>query len=606
MSTIHALELPEIAALVAAHLDTRDHLACSSVSKALRSSFGPLAWQALSFGQLNPPAPPPRPDDIRAIRDPLDMSILDTDCIMITTQEDHELSNDLCNITPWIRSLFIHDHTTISPLTLGASCNHLETIHLPALSVHEPRHTAAHWTLCKKMMRRNRPHLKSLLLTGWGYRLADMRKPIPGQPVWNPILMCTHAWNMQSLTLVNCRIRGRHMQAFWTICKRLETLGLDFVYLLFTRPREEEELSQAMQSLSCQDSSSTELVSFPKMKELRLRNVQYVHAPYLLRNIIRHCPALQSLSWQHWDRNNIIDPFRKLMEEGTWPELDSIFIVSRMVDMTYQEHERFLQSTRRPLRQLSLYSMITRAITFELYRPHFETLEKLDLTRYDGATSAVAIQVLSSCPNLKSLMAKDLNAQDILKEGNRPWVCRGLEELTIFIHMGFGRHGLYRRLTDEELDQSRAIFKRLATFKQLRSLDMLSYPISRMLRLPYHHPDNGEWLSITPFHFRLQAGLDELAGLNQLVDVRFWAGSHAIFKKEIVWMVDHWKRLRNMGAGQTTIVEQHVTPGEASWRIGITPLLHERGISTHGSCTRGHVEWETVCDSLEDCCGESN
>ncbi|KAI8345236.1 hypothetical protein B0O80DRAFT_474690 [Mortierella sp. GBAus27b] len=279
-----------------------------------------------------------------------------------------------------------------------------------------------------------------------------------------------------------------------------------------------------------------------------------------------------------------------------------------MVNLTYKEHERFLQSTRQPLRQLSIYNRSTREATFELYRPHFGTLEKLDLRWYNGNTSAAAIQVLSSCPNLKSFLTKGVNAQDILNtEGNRPWVCHGLEELGIFIDMGFENNGPYRRFTDDELNQCRTVFKRLAMFKQLRSLDLLSYPVaSGMVMMPYNHPQNHVWHTLVPLPFRLVAGLDELAGLRQLVDVRFWAGSHAIFKKEIVWMVDHWRRLRNIGAGQTTVVERYVTPEEASWRIGITPLLRERGISTHGSCTRRHVDWERVHDILEDCCGESN
>jgi hypothetical protein len=96
-------------------------------------------------------------------------------------------------------------------------------------------------------------------------------------------------------------------------------------------------------------------------------------------------------------------------------------------------------------------------------------LEKLDLRRYNGNTSTAAIQVLSSCPNLKSFLAKGVHAQDILntEEGNRPWVCHGLKELGIFIDMGFENNGSYRRFTDDELNQCQAIFRRLATFKQL-------------------------------------------------------------------------------------------------------------------------------------------
>ncbi|KAI8345235.1 hypothetical protein B0O80DRAFT_474688 [Mortierella sp. GBAus27b] len=279
----------------------------------------------------------------------------------------------------------------------------------------------------------------------------------------------------------------------------------------------------------------------------------------------------------------------------------------RMMSLTYEQHERLLQSIKRPLRQLSIYNRATREATFELYRPHFSTLEKLDLMCYNGNTSTAAIQVLSSCPNLKSFLANGVHAQDILntEEGNRPWVCHGLEELGIFIDMGFENNGPYRRFTNGELYQCRAVFKRLATFKQLRSLDTLSYPVtSGVITMSRNHTENLVGHTLVPLPFRLGAGLDELAGLSQLVDVRFWAGSHAIFKKEIVWMLDHWKRLRNIGAGQTTGVERYDTPDELSRRTGIASLLNVRDISTHGAGAWRHAGWERVEDILEDCCGE--
>ncbi|KAG0206220.1 hypothetical protein BGX31_002823, partial [Mortierella sp. GBA43] len=236
---------------------------------------------------------------------------------------------------------------------------------------------------------------------------------------------------------------------------------------------EEELPTPAMQSVSCQDSSSTKLISFPKMKELRLRNVRCITAMDLLHNVIRHCPALQRLSWHHMEHFVTVERFCELLEEGTWPELDSILVIA---NLKHEMYERLLRSIKRPLRQLSAYNRETTAETFELYRPHFGTLEKLDLRWYNGNTSTAAIQVLSSCPNLKSFLAKGVHAQDILntEEGNRPWVCHGLKELGIFIDMGFENNGSYRRFTDDELNQCQAIFRRLATFKQLRSLDMLS------------------------------------------------------------------------------------------------------------------------------------
>jgi hypothetical protein len=79
---------------------------------------------------------------------------------------------------------------------------------------------------------------------------------------------------------------------------------------------------QPCNQLSCQDSSSTKLISFPKMKELRLRNVRCITAMDLLHNVIRHCPALQRLSWHHMEHWIAIkhfvtvERFCELLEEG--------------------------------------------------------------------------------------------------------------------------------------------------------------------------------------------------------------------------------------------------------------------------------------------------
>jgi hypothetical protein len=78
------------------------------------------------------------------------MSILGHGLYHDDDPRDHELSNGLAQHhsmdTISLHPRPYHD----SPLTLGASCNHLETIHLPALSVHEISHTAAHWTHCEE------------------------------------------------------------------------------------------------------------------------------------------------------------------------------------------------------------------------------------------------------------------------------------------------------------------------------------------------------------------------------------------------------------------------------------------------------------------------
>ncbi|KAK3810065.1 MAG: WD40-repeat-containing domain protein [Benniella sp.] len=601
-----------------------DLVSISAICRSFRASFAPYLWQDIRFGAI----PTSTSKEPRYLPSKKFISIKNS--LLSTTNQDTnhvsaaslmaKVSQDLQNATQWIRSIAIHSHDSLLPLAFGASCNRLETIHLRALSIHSQRHTDAHWTFCKKMLRQNRPHLKSLLLFGWENMYHDNFKPARGRPVWNPILKCSQAWNLRSLVMVDCRIRGRHMNAFWTVCQRLERLVLDNVVLHSTRPGvltnnhaiglsrnniPEEDVSQTKSLLSCQTSAL-----FPRIKELEFKRLSVMPLLSLLDDIIRHCPALQSLNWDlGWNKTCIAESFIHLMEAGTWPDLDSIVVRGNSQWLDSTTYTRLLRAVRRSMRQLTFYADAIGEDTFEVFRAlHFSTLEKLDLMGCSGSTNAWALQVLTSCPRLRWFRAKGINAQDLLSpgEGSRPWICHGLEELYIFIDMGFKDNGPNRQMTDEELEQCRAVFRRLGSLKELRVLDTLtsqSYAHQQVF-IPYNDPNHLRHV-LVPLPIRLKAGLDELAGLAQLETFQFWGGRHAIYRKELEWMVEHWKRLKVVVGGWKIPVDAKLQ-GKFLLSNELVSWMKGRGLTTVGRYYEDDLDWETVSHDFEDCCGESS
>ncbi|KAF9348212.1 hypothetical protein BGX34_002601, partial [Mortierella sp. NVP85] len=168
--------------------------------------------------------------------------------------------------------------------------------------------------------------------------------------------------------------------------------------------------------------------------------------------------------------------------------------------------------------------------------------------------------------------------------------------------MGFKDNGPNRQMTDEELEQCRAVFRRLASLKKLRVLDTLtsqSYTYRQVYML-YDDPNHLRHV-LVPLPIRLKAGLDELAGLAQLETFQFWGGRHVIYRKELEWMVEHWKRLKVVVGGwkvpdDAKLQSKFLLSNElVSWMKG-------RGLTTVGCYYEDDLDWETVCHDFEDCC----
>ncbi|KAF9199259.1 hypothetical protein BGZ49_010653 [Haplosporangium sp. Z 27] len=519
--TPHALEIPEIVFKVVHYLDITDVLTCSSVSRSFYSSFSPFVWENLHFGQH-------KPDDYN---EPLARNLFPGHIIQPMQQSidirSELLSLGILNKAPLIRSLSIHSHTTLIPLVLGRECTQLDSITMEGLSVNDEKHTREHWDSCRKIFKRNQSSLKSISLINWEY---DSHKKIRhGQPMWSPIQRLAEATNLRFLSLEKCMIRGRHSRIFWTTCERLESLRLDDVRLDIPR----SPLNHRM------DIETTEY-NFTRMRDLRLRSIQCVLPTRLLNRLIRLCSNIQVLYWNiHNHDRETLSEFCDLYAASAWPELDWIVIERSLADDSLS---RILQAAKKPFRRLDFSFSNIQPSTFQLLRErHFSTIRKISLMNHSRHKRRWAIDVLTSCPLLEIFKVDDVTAQEISESG--PWICKGLKKLVAFIDMGFKDNANNRRLTPEELEQCHEVYSRLAWLKELQVLDMLNSYIGANIAA------REQMRTLVPLPVRLKAGLGQLAGLIKIKDICFWNGRQAIHKKELVWMIDHWKRFKSITCG---------------------------------------------------------
>lgn len=403
------------------------------------------------------------------------------------------------------------------------------------------------------------------------------------------------------------------MTAFWIVCSRLESLSMERVqlHLELPHPPPPRRNKSATSRKNHTDDSSVNMASavrFPRLKNLMLGRMLEPHPLYQIDLLISQCPALRTLMWILQRNHRFpIQAFTDRLVSSTWPDLDSIWMYDFPVCVTDDQFRGILLASKQPLRKLVVHRYSMTPKTYDIYRTrHFCALESVDLSCGSEGTSERIIEILTLCPNLHQLKAFALHAEDILNN-NEPWICHHLQEMVVFIDMGFPNQGPYRRFTEEEIDKCRAVFKRLAMLKELQVLDMLSaYPHTSSIygTLPALEDH------LVPLPLRLKAGLDILKGLRKLRKVGFWAGRHEMPMKELSWMVQHWKRLEELNGGWV-VMSKPVggVPNKCIWKGEQTAWLKERHISTEGSRYQLYQEWDDEvndCEDCEDCCGLSD
>ncbi|KAF9358181.1 hypothetical protein BGX34_009038 [Mortierella sp. NVP85] len=433
----------------------------------------------------------------------------------------------LQGITPWVQSLSIYGNQSRRQLMFNEHCTKLDSIY-----IHNPPlnnlFDYAYWGHCQKLVKRNSPHLRSLKIKNWsGKRQINL-------PLWCPIVECSQHESLRSLSLISGSINKKFMASFWQVCLHLESLELELIYVSLPPYTSESKVVPTVQ--------------FPKLKNLALRTILHATPLQQLNCLIGLCPMLNTLEWAMPSTVPFpVKEFTDYLAARTWPELDSITIEGHSGYIDAKEYAALLRATQLPLRVLDLQLDYFEMESFTLLRQnHFKTLTKVNLSHARNSSSdpssrpvddvsAWVQEVLESCPSLKSINAKIITAQDMMK--GKPWVCLRLEEFNVMINMEFKERTLERgpkrpKYTEAEEYQCRAVYEQLGRLTQLRRLNMFCFPWPP-------RPD------IVPLPLELRMGLGQLSRLKGMEMVGFY-GSQDMRMVDLEWMLQHWPHLQNL------------------------------------------------------------
>ncbi|KAF9105957.1 hypothetical protein BGX27_009388 [Mortierella sp. AM989] len=589
---VHPLGIPEIVLHIAQYLDVPDILTCYGASKSLQTILRPLVWRDIHFGQplkLDPDQEP----FIRRIHFQKRQQD-DEDSTLKIFQENET----------WIKSLSIYSNASFLPLKLAEICTRLESLTLRGFSsCSDSKEAAEYWDCYRRMILKQRTSLRSIGFVNWVSNPGNIA--LPDDPLWNLVSKPDHVQCLRSLSLKLCRIRGRHLFSFSVICQQLESLEL--IETEIDLP----SLRIVIQTNNGSSSEPTQIyqeAQYPKLQELNLQQMSEQKPLQQLELLICECPKLRTLTWgipSYHDRPK--QEFFDFFAADKWPSLESITITCPGNFATNQDFARMLNVSKYPLRRLDMPVNWIESNTFDLLRSgHFATIQTIDLTHCDGIRGDWTIEVLTSCPSLEIIKAKAITKQEIIDAN--PWVCLGLKQFIVFIDMGMPKNGPNGRFTKEEILQCHAIFQRLAALKELRVLDMLSpYVHIRPILIQRNGDPRCEIFSPVSLPIRLRAGLGLLRGLTKLEMICFWAGLHATPKEELVWMTDHWKRLKRVIGGW------RIAKGTAAsnqnkylWAGELHQWMAAKGVITKSGCREEYEVRDYRYTGYEDCCGFSD
>ncbi|GJJ74748.1 hypothetical protein EMPS_07106 [Entomortierella parvispora] len=158
--------------------------------------------------------------------------------------------------------------------------------------------------------------------------------------------------------------------------------------------------------------------------------------------------------------------------------------------------------------------------------PHLATLKlrKLRIDECKEDSTTMVQDILCSMPTLEVLTA-DCVSESAIQEDPRPWICRGLRELTTAIIVSSGING------------HRSIMERLATLERLEKLSVLS------TRCISKNPRGANDAKAVNMQLTLAEGLDRLSTLRQLRAFKVADTTTRWGADEAKWALKNWGRL---------------------------------------------------------------
>ncbi|KAG0200272.1 hypothetical protein BGX28_006637 [Mortierella sp. GBA30] len=595
LKALQALALPEILFRIGWYLDGKELVLCLKVCRLWYSNFAPVVWANLHIGCLKPVGDSVSEYKYQAEQE-LRVRSID---IPSAVSSQEELLDIFQEKASWLRSLTFHSHVSPHQFKFGKRCTQLQAISISGPIPYDDEYTREYWASCKALIKQNRSKLRSLAVQGMTFEAWS--KTPPGNPRWNPILSCVGHSNLRELTIVQCKIYGRHLSAFWTICERLERLSLEKVdFDLSHLPMKNHCKVDATttKDVDTNISQATEIskhlgtarhsvkARFPTLLYLNISSIENNTSRRLLDLIVAECPRLKTLIWNFQVNKGTYRLFKTLpLEEfcaylaaGTWPDLDYLKLLLPLLWLPEEKFAEILQQSKRPFQ-----AIVTKIYTIQ--QPTFDILKQLHFSTLREATFGFlkepwVLDVLASCPSLEIISAQQLMAPTIMSD-KRPWVCLGLKEFRVLIGLSVTNVGSRAQIREQIQEQNRAVYGQLAKLLQLKVLDLSVSPsMTHML---------GRAL----LALQLDMGLDLLSGLTKLEAI-YLSKDQEMRRKDALWIVENWTRLKAIIGGRLSSRKiSKVSMDKYVWDYELSRILNGHGILTPSSVyTEGYLDEE--------------
>ncbi|KAK3812578.1 MAG: hypothetical protein JOS17DRAFT_762034 [Linnemannia elongata] len=331
--------------------------------------------------------------------------------------------------------------------------------------------------------------------------------------------------------------------AFLGVCDRVQDLSLTSV-----------DFSGYNNALASLSTLSFRRLCRVKVEQQRWRTKEpYQEWPLRLLESVKRS---QKLTWLCWNVSTAAFPFQMVQDafmEACWPELCE-FCIGKFI-CSEEDLTRIL--TMLPSRRLTSFvrdSEKFSSLTFNCLRDHyFGHLRELDLGRCSSVTSAMVQEVMTECVHLVVLDAFHVFVRDVAT-AQKPWVCLGLERLTLYFAKQRGDAAEWEGLVFQQISRlCRLLMLNLRRDPHFTLFD--DEPRSNVimdlktldLRLPRNSDRNG--LAGSCQNGGSSSGSDDIrcwSSLARLITFSFDADRHTLGMDELVWMIENWRDLRHV------------------------------------------------------------
>ncbi|KAG0056988.1 hypothetical protein BGZ83_002595 [Gryganskiella cystojenkinii] len=382
-------------------------------------------------------------------------------------------------------------------------------------------------------------------------------KEMPARPCWS--LLLTHCNRfLRHLSLTNVRFSAQDTQIL------IAVLGPSLV-----------KLSLSHSYLAWPGAFSVE----PQFPALKYSWISYTFdTSGQALDWMKQCPSLETLFWngESGDGGVALSHSLRTLSPRYWSQLQDVTLMNSEVLLSDSQLATLLDACG-PLQKLHAFGSKFWQRSLEALERHFATLEKLQLGYCPDVRSWMAQRILSSCPRLTRLGVPVLHVNEIMDgpeaeeahrqqiqadieadqrkieqeidddehtnpdqlrgiiERNRtarettvqvrPWVCLGLQDLSLFIK--------FDKKADPSMD--RKIFERLATLTELRKISICGeddepVPDARGLR------------------FDLESGLDLLTPLKKVDELFLYKFDQHMEERDMRWILAQWPDLTHISS----------------------------------------------------------